>query len=466
MEAISGVWWVDGNPDKRVAGTLAYTGELWQLNLVGRLPADNTQSDGLSLVPPATIYGACLGRRYTLRHAYLRRSKGPSRRFDVPLDDRDRADDQYSQLWEGYSLILGDVLPESASYGAAMFEISGLNKWWPNTYPGPEDDRNSLSEVHAIAECEDGWVVKIGVSGMESSDAYSHTISKWTTVLVERDSGFTLPVLEDELMMPLRTLISIVTHERAECFNLKLQPIGETYDPTFPIEVDPGMRKREDVRPYGQVIFTPDQVDVQSLISSWISLVRRNIVPVYAAEPSDSRGPLQEQVVECVNAAETLHRSLHGEPEDFPFAEKVWAALPKGAEGLSRKDRERVRSAVKFTEYSLKNRLEELAGALGSDFCDWYLQGDVEKWAIVSSTVRNALSHGYRTTHGVEYDFEALVGIVQITRSIIALRLLVAAGLPAGTALIDMIKKDRPYLALVRQSVADWNSLASKIHPA
>jgi hypothetical protein len=465
MEAVSGVWWVDGSPDKRVAGTLTRNDEVWQLNLVGRLLIDTGQPDGLSLVPPATIYGACLGRRYTLRHAYLRASKGPSRRFDVPQDERDRADDQYSQLWEGYSLILGDALPESATYKAAIFEISGLNRWWPISYPDPKDDRNSLSELHATVECEGGWVVKIGVSGMESSDAYSHTISKWATILVERDTGFTLPVLEDELMMPLRALISVVTHERAECFNLKLQPADAIYDHTFPIEVDPEARKREDTKPYGQVIFTPDQVDVQSLIRSWISLARRNIVPVSAAEPSDTRGSLQEQVVECVNAAETLHRSLHGEPDNFPFAEKVWDAL-KGTEGLSRKERERVRSAVRFIEFPLKNRLEELASALGSEFCDWYLRHSVENWAFVSSAVRNALSHGYETKHGVEHNIEALVGIVKITRSIITLRLLVAAGLPTGTALIDLVVKDRSFLSLAGQSVADWNSLASTIQPA
>ncbi|MFD5833972.1 HEPN domain-containing protein [Streptomyces collinus] len=464
MEARSGVWWVDRGPDKRVAGTLTRSGDVWQLNLVGRLPVDSSRPDGLSLVPPTTIYGTCLGRRYTLRHAYLRQSSGPSRRFDVPQDDLDRADDQYSQLWEGYSLILGESFPESTRYKAATFEISGLSKWWPITYPDPQEDRRALSEVHAISQCEDGWVVKIGVSGTEASDAYSHTISKWATILVERDAGFTLPELEDELMMPLRALISIVTHERAECFNLQLQPASDSYDPTFPIEVDPGVWNREDIRPYGQVTFTPDQVDVQSLVSNWISLARRNIVPVSAAEPSDSRASLQEQVVECVNAAETLHRTLHGEPEGFPFAEKVWEAL-KNAGGLNRRDREKVRSAVRFVEFPLKNRLEDLASDLGSDFCDWYLQGNTENWALVSSAVRNALSHGYRTSHGIEHDVPSLVGIVKITRSIIALRLLVAAGLPTGAALVDVIKNDRSYLTLMRQSVADWNSLASRIQP-
>jgi hypothetical protein len=317
--------------------------------------------------------------------------------------------------------------------------------------------------VHAVVECEDGWVVKIGVNGRESLGAHSYAINKWAVVRVEREAGFTLSALEDQLIMPLRTLISIVTHERAECFNLRLQPVDEAYRPTFPIHVDPEVRKTSGVRQYGQPVFTPDQVDVPSFISAWIRLARRNIVPVYAVEPGDNGGSLQEQVVAIVNAAETLHRALHVEPNEFPFAQKVWDAL-KGVEGLNRREREKVRSALRFVEFSLKDRLQELAVDLGSDFCDWYLQCEVENWAVVSSAVRNALSHGYDTSHSVEHDFAALAGIVQVTKSIIALRLLVAAGLPTGAALIDVIKKDRAHLAVVKQSVADWRSLAAKIH--
>ncbi|MFF9797770.1 HEPN domain-containing protein [Streptomyces rochei] len=465
MEARSGVWWVDRDPDKRVAGTLTRRDNVWILNLVGRLPVDSSRLDELALVPPTTIYGTCSGRRYTLRHAYLKQAKGPSQRFDVPQDDHDRADNQYSQLWEGYGLILGEAFPEDTLYKAAKFEISGLNEWWPISDPKAQEDGNSLPEVHADIECEDGWAVKIGVSGMEVTTPHSFTITKWATVLVERDSGFTLPTLEDEMMTPLRSLISIITHKRAECFNLQLQPADDAYDLPFPIDVDPGVRDREDIRGHGRVTFTPSQIDVHSLVRNWISLARKNVVPVSAAEPSDSQSSLQGQVVECVNAAETLHRSLHGDPDNFPFATKVWEAL-KSSESLNRGERERIRSAVKFVEFSLKSRLEELAGALGSEFCDWYLRGSPEHWALVSSAVRNALSHGYRTSHAIEHDVASLIGIVKVTRSIIALRLLVAAGLPSGTALIDLIVKDRSYLALARQSVADWKSLASKVQPA
>ncbi|MGW9405951.1 hypothetical protein [Streptomyces diastaticus] len=85
-----------------------------------------------------------------------------------------------------------------ALYKAAQFEISGLNEWWPIPGPTSQEDRHSLSEVHVNIECEDGWVAKIGVSGMEATGPYSHSITKWVTILVERDNGFTLPILEDE----------------------------------------------------------------------------------------------------------------------------------------------------------------------------------------------------------------------------------------------------------------------------
>ncbi|WP_193453585.1 HEPN domain-containing protein [Streptomyces rutgersensis] len=193
-------------------------------------------------------------------------------------------------------------------------------------------------------------------------------------------------------------------------------------------------------------------------------MARQNVVPVSAAEPSGSYPSLQEQVVECVNAAETLHRTLHGDADNFPFTTKEWAAL-KNIEGLNRREREKMRSAVRFVEFPLRSRLEELAGALGGEFCEWYLRCSLENWALVSPAVRNALSHGYRTSHALEHDVATLIGIIKVTRSIIALRLLVAAGLPSGTDLRDFVARDRYYLALLRQSVADWDSLALKIQP-
>ncbi|MBB0243865.1 hypothetical protein FNQ90_07030 [Streptomyces alkaliphilus] len=360
-------------------------------------------------------------------------------------------------------MISGGAFPERTTYKSGIFEVTGLGKWWPVTHPRIRADSDSLPEERTVAECEDGWVVRIGVSGMEKSSPHSHFSSRWPVVRVDREEEFTLSQLEDEIMMPLRALISIITHEPAECFNLKLQPVDGAYRPTFPVEVDPGLVSRGDNDSLGQVTFTPDQVDVKSFIGGWISMARQNIVPVVTAEPSDNIGFLQVQVVECVNAAEALHRNLHGEPDSFPFAEKVWNSL-KGSQGLNRRERERVRSAVKFVERPLRERLEELAKGLGEEFCRWYFLNNTENWALVSSAVRNALSHGYKTSHGVEHDVSCLVGILRIMKSILALRLLVAAGLPTGSELVDLIQRDRAYLYLSGQSVADWHSLASKIN--
>ncbi|GFH64894.1 hypothetical protein Srut_14080 [Streptomyces rutgersensis] len=35
--------------------------------------------------------------------------------------------------------------------------------------------------MHVNIECEDGWVAKIGVSDMEATGPYSHSITKWVT---------------------------------------------------------------------------------------------------------------------------------------------------------------------------------------------------------------------------------------------------------------------------------------------
>jgi hypothetical protein len=76
IEPRSGVWWTDGDPSLRVPGALVRVDDWWQLDLIGNLPVNHQWRDAFSLVPSTTVYGACLGTRYTLRRAYLTESKG------------------------------------------------------------------------------------------------------------------------------------------------------------------------------------------------------------------------------------------------------------------------------------------------------------------------------------------------------------------------------------------------------
>lgn len=460
----SGIWW-STDRDEHVAGTLIYSDGRWQLDTIGTLPTNARWTDGLSLVPPTAIFGACGGMRYTLHGAYLTDSSGPVRNFTVQNDERDRENNQSSQRWSIDRLLKGDALPLETRYSSATFELTGLSSLWPFTgfTPGTDVTFDTYQQPEpSVVDCGDGLTLSVGTSATGHSGPRSNAFTEHVAVVVHSESGFTLDRLMEYIVTPLRVLIAIAVHNRVECYNLRLQPFGNDNPATFtyPIEVDPDVYDTSIEPRHGYApMFTFKEIDV-AILARWLRLAEENRVPLAVAEPRLESGSLQSQVVEAVNAAETLHRSLHTE-DGSPLANKVFKALKTS--GLSDPERLKVRSAVKMTDVTLERRLSELADGLGENFCTWFFQGRAGDWAKVASHVRNVLSHGYLTPHRVHRDLPALVGVLRLTQAVICLRLLVEAGLPTDTALIEVIKKDPQYRALMLQSVADWRQLAAQL---
>lgn len=101
------------------------------------------------------------------------RVEGPTRHFDVPLDERDQADDQHWQRWTGETLVEGDALPEGALFGAALFELTGLSAWWPYTgWLGEKDPVRGVQHYEypnpSTADCGEGLVVNLHARRSES----------------------------------------------------------------------------------------------------------------------------------------------------------------------------------------------------------------------------------------------------------------------------------------------------------
>ncbi|WP_439676777.1 HEPN domain-containing protein [Embleya sp. MST-111070] len=473
IDARSGVWWMDGHPERRVSGTLTRETDHWRLDVIGTLPWEPKADDSVAMVPSVTIYGACLGRRYTLVSAHSTLYRSPGRRFDVPFDERDGADDQHAQRWWSHSLLEGDALSEDALYEAAMFEVTGLSTWWPRGgLRGPRGARTE-EDYHApeatVVDCGDGLTVTIFADLVGTTGPRVRSLRELVAIQVEREAGFTLETLAQRIIMPLRSLISIAFHEPVYEFDCRLQPLAyrgpdsPLAHRTLPVSVDPEVV--DAVAAEGELrgctpTFTADDVDVSVLIPKWLRLAEDHIFPVTVAQPHKQRGTLQTMVVEAVNAAETLHRGLHAAvAESDTFTNRVWEALK--LTGLNRKDRDRIRSAIRSNGPSLEKRLAELANDLGEEFCEWFFDGRVAEWALVAASIRNALSHGYGTDHRLEWEAGVLVGVHELTLSIIRLRLLVEAGLPRGAHLIDMVAKDPSYRARRNQRVVDWRQAAA-----
>lgn len=469
IEPRSGVWWTDGDPSLRVPGALVRVDDGWQLDLIGNLPVNHQWRDAFSLVPSTTVYGACLGTRYTLRRAYLTESKGPSMHFDVPLDERDQADDQHWQRWNGETLLEGDALPESALFGGALFELTGLSLWWPHTgwLVGKNPVRSDQDYEYpnpSIADCGEGLVVTILASRSGSTGIRARSVTERVVVHVVSENGFTLDALEEQVILPLRGLLAISLKKPVEYFNCQLQPLDMDRRPNYPIHVDPQVIDdvAESNTSNDWPTFTVKDIDIAEFLPAWLKLARNNPVPVAVAEPRIRSGTLESDVVEVVNAAEALHRTLTTDTTGFALAEQVKEVL-KDDGRLNSRERKKVYSAVKLTELTLEKRLLQLAQGLGEDFCQWFFADRVAEWALVAAKVRNALSHGYPTSHLVEHDTGALYGVLRITQAVIQLRLLCEAGLPSGYPLADLLMKDRASVALMNQTVADWPELAARI---
>lgn len=463
---LHGAWWTPDTPGHRVPGSLTRVENGWRLNLIGTLMVDSGGWDGLHLVPPCTIWGSCHGVSYTLMQCFLAADvQGPG------PNTAHIASDQWTMAWRVGQLVRGGEITEATRFPTAQFEITGLPARWPPSGLRGQQVRSGpyTSPDDATIPLGDG-TLRIGVRDVHRRGRRVRSLRERVTVSVEKDSGFTLDELETEIVGPMRALIAIGVDEPASMFNLHVVPEDPRPEGTPPRSFDvvphDGEGPEEPEPPlYAPLPLSPSLDDMPSFIPAWLKLARRCSVPLDAVEPGRRSGTLQLQFLDIVNAAETLHRALHEEPTEHPFADRVRKALADagGFNGAQRRD---VRDAVKvFMGVTLEKRLLALAEELGPEVCQWLFNGAVKPWAYVTARVRNVLSHGLTVTDEIHEDPGALVGALHLTEAVITLRLLTEAGLPSGAALTTQLGRHPRMRSLANQSIADWPRLAHRINP-
>jgi|GEM_PF-1998368 len=300
---------------------------------------------------------------------------------------------------------------------------------------------------------------------MERSGARYVALEETVIVFVESSNGMTLSNLAQHVAAPIRSLVAIASKTQVEVSECRLEPINGTDGPShFRIRVDPEVIDEKPPPRSTFPTFLATDVDISTFLPAWIRNANANPVPVAVAESRSRTGSGPLQVVEVVNAAETLQRTGNQPNTDSSFAAKVKDEL--GATALNSRETRKVLHALNITELPLQKRLLDLANGLGGEFCLWFFDGQVDEWAFVASEVRNALSHGYPTKHEIEHDQGTLYGIYNVTLAIIRLRLLVDAGLPSDDQLVQILVKDQAYLRLLHQQVACWRDLAARIRQA
>lgn len=461
-----GAWWIPDAPALRVPGSLTRTEDGWRLNLIGTLMVDSGGWDGLHLVPPHTIWGSCHGVPYSLLQCFLDddvQGPGPSVTHS--------ASNQWTMTWRVGRLVRGGEVTEATRFSAAEFEITGLPAWWPPSgLRGPQARSGAYTAPDDVTIPLDDGTVSIGVRENRHFGRRVRSLRERVVVRADRNSGFTLDQLEKEIVSPMRALVAIGVAEPVSVFNLRVVPEDPLAEDGRPhsLAVDPHDGKEpEELAPtmHAPLPLSPSLDGMPSFIPAWLALARRCSVPLDAVEPHRRSGSLQLQLLDVVNAAETLHRALHEEPAEHPFAERVRRALDD-AGGFNAAQRRDVRDAVKvFMGITLEKRLLVLAEELGPEVCQWLVNGTVKPWAYVTARIRNALSHGFTAPDGVHEDPGALAGALYLTEAVITLRLLTEAGLPTGTALTTQLDRYPGMRSLAKQSIANWPALAHRISP-
>jgi hypothetical protein len=388
------------------------------------------------------------------------------------LDSADVASDQWTMLWRVGQVVRGGEVTEVTRFSSAQFEITGLSAWWPASgLRGPQVRPGIYSRPDDVVAGLGDATITIGVRDFHSRGRRAKTVRERVVVTVKRTPGFTFDELATEIMKPLRALVAIGVDEPVRVFNLRVlpedSPTNSGKSPNF-LEVDPlPDHEIEEPAPGLQapLPLSPSLEEMPSFLPAWLKVARRCSVPLDAVEPRQRSGSVQLQLLDVVNAAETLHRALHDEPTAHPFATRVRDAL-KESGGFNSGERRDVHAAVKiFVGVTLEKRLLTLAEELGPDVCEWLFHGATEPWAYVTARIRNVLSHGFVAPDRVHEDPGALVGALRLTEAVLTLRLLTEAGLPTGAGLAIHLNRHFGLRALANQSIADWSALAHRINP-
>ncbi|WP_406490470.1 hypothetical protein OHB06_51790 [Streptomyces sp. NBC_01604] len=470
---ISGAWWLSEAACVRIPGVLSRTGSDWQLELIGTLPITQSDEEGLALTDLATIHGFCHGQHYTLQGCSVEIVGGPSATFEK-VEPGEPGDDQNWMRCSVQTVLRGHLVSDGALYERAAFQLVGLEEWWPlSGFSGAMSDQYEASPGVNIV-CHDRLHLTIGAVDRRARTDRSRTLTESVVVTVRHNDGFTLDWLHSEVITPLRALVAIGLQTSSDAIGLRLVPLKEHTSDTVVtgqqswvdvVEAQPA-RVRVPGRSWRRPpVLAPGAEAMSAFLPAWIDVARTCAVALDAVEPRLRGNAVQGQLLEAVNAAETLQRQLHPDPSEFPFAEQVRQAL-SDAGCFTSAQRRRVRDAVKFMEMSLEQRLRRLVEGMGLELSEWLFEnGSAADWAFCTATVRNVLSHGLTPKHTVHTDQAALIAMIEYTRLVIVLRLMVEAGLPPGASLIARMEADGDLRHVQRQRLVDWQQLARKIDP-
>lgn len=529
-----GVWWLPEAPTNRVTGILAFDGRSWTLETIGRLeppvsdllltgptgePDSNLDAhDGLSLTPLSTIHGECSGVPVTVLGAFLTATRFPNRFHNVRISD-----EQHSESWTGPIVATGLHFAENDRFVMAELKLAGLSDWWPTTAgrgrlrPNDlfDDDRDGPKLDVALT---DGWTLELGTAVSSTRGSWKISLSIDTSIRTTRSGGFTYEELWAAIIRPLRMLIGAAhgSPSRLTALSCWKHHEGDRDESTGADVAPPSLNVKRPTAEFDvtgepsiepldahRMFFTSydlrsqsnptDTTQLKAFIRRWLELSGTYPLPTAMLDPVERTSSLNLKVLQTLAAAEGLHRAFAGAALDPPSTSHLKiirkiedmnsAQLSSADRRLNSNELRRVRKSLQPPETNFAQRLQSLALALDEDFAEWFFDGQVVEWSSVAADIRNMIAHGYGLlrTHHLAEDPATLVALLETTRVVVELRMLVEAGLPMSSGVRGLIERSSPtvlptpgerapavfanraYLAVRNQRLVNWRALAVQV---
>ncbi|MFE4545145.1 hypothetical protein [Arthrobacter sp. NPDC056727] len=426
----AGYWWSAATPENRVPGVVRLaTGKHYELTTIGSLGESFNDPGTLADV---TVFGVCGGTEYTLLRAVMTNQQHRG------------AETATAETWLSFVMIRGAHLFPDARFESASFRCTGLMWLWGRWGTVPEGHPDEPREIRAALPEIRGGKVKVVRRRSRESGVGRGSYKDHIVIEVTAEEGMTLGELERNFELPLRAFTACVTGSESEISHLRVGRFlvrGDDSTGTRPAlaEINP-WTSRDSEEKYRASLMSLDDVFFQEVLIRWLELSEKILNPMVIAAPRQNRGYLQMETFAAVSAVEQVQRELT-ESRPTTFADSLKRILDehRGVLGLNSAARRRIVNSVKLSEFRLQDRLEHLLvdGEAG-DFFEWFLRGHINAWAEVSSTVRNRLGHGLAMPESQSENHVLLVNVLNTSRNVIFLRLLLECGFPKDELMIRL----------------------------
>ncbi|GAB2822284.1 hypothetical protein GCM10027022_10900 [Alpinimonas psychrophila] len=463
----TGKWWLQGDPDNKVPGVLAYSpNDGLRLRLVGgweyvvKQPGENDSTiitNELRHWP--SVLGIGDGKFVTLLDVCVTSANtfNIARMFGVP----DKLELSATTALIGFHL----ADPDDAVFVAGIGQVENLTTW---------SRRSGIEEKHYFGAKVGELSGQIDLTRLDplSVDigpltATLHHVA-WQPFSGESRGGAVVRVREQasiefsseeakplqhwlDLLGGIADLMSLSTLRACGLITMRvyLPPTPDRFPEDHPLR-----NERHEIEVYQQLLVTPkpdekalnqrnlvltlDDLSFEELLPKWLEVrgtfaaARGMILGLQYV----TGGYIETRVVTAVAAAESMHRALAPDPpipsEEFKqIRETLLAAVPADRKSWL---------AERLTEQSnvptLKQRLLSLVDRLGA--AGEALVLNREKWANAAKNARNNLVHKGSSEH----DLEVLHAVVEVTAGIVILNLLKELGVPEERLTLAVQEQD------------------------